>query len=126
MRVGVIPGAGASVRLTRWVGRAHAKEILMTGDSLSAEHAHRIGLVNRLVPAAEVPGVARELAETLAARSPLALAAAKRAVNIGSEMPLPQGMAYALAEFALLFASDDQKEGMSAFLEKRPARFTGT
>jgi enoyl-CoA hydratase/carnithine racemase len=126
MRVGVIPGAGASVRLTRWVGRAHAKEILMTGDSLSAEHAHRIGLVNRLVPAAEVQAVARELAGTLAARSPLALAAAKRAVNIGSEMPLPQGMAYALQEFALLFASDDQKEGMSAFLEKRPARFTGT
>jgi enoyl-CoA hydratase/carnithine racemase len=126
MRVGVIPGAGASVRLTRWVGRAHAKEILMTGDPLTAEQAYRIGLVNRLVPAADVQAAARELAETLASRSPLALAAAKRAVNVGAEMPLEHGMAYVLQEFALLFASNDQKEGMSAFLEKRAPRFTGT
>jgi enoyl-CoA hydratase/carnithine racemase len=126
MRVGVIPGAGACVRLTRWVGRARAKEILMTGEPLTAAEAHRIGLVNRVVPAGELLDAARELADTLASRSPLALAAAKRAVNVGGEMPLGQGMDYVLQEFSLLFASNDQKEGMSAFLEKRPPRFTGT
>lgn len=125
-RVGVVPGAGASVRLTRWVGRAQAKELLMLGDTLTAAEAHRIGLVNRLVPAAELGEETRKLAERLASRSPLALAAAKRAVNVGGEMTLPQGMQYVLQEFALLFASDDQKEGMAAFLEKRQPRFTGT
>lgn len=126
MRVGVIPGAGAVNRLTRWVGRAVAKEILMTGDPISGVEAHRIGLVNRVVPAERVLDEARELAELLASRSPLALAAVKRAVNVGGEMTLDQGMAYTLQEFALLFASHDQEEGMTAFLEKRAPRFLGT
>lgn len=125
-RVGVIPGAGASVRLTRWVGRAHAKEILMLGDTFSAEEAWRIGLVNRLVPDAELEAETTKLAQRLASRSPVALAAAKRAVNIGGEMVLEHGMQYVLHEFSLLFDSDDQKEGMSAFLEKRKPNFTGT
>jgi enoyl-CoA hydratase/carnithine racemase len=126
MRVGVIPGAGACVRLTRWVGRARAKEILMTGEPLTATEAHRIGLVNRVVPADELLGAARELADTLASRSPLALAAAKRAVNVGGEMSLAHGMDYVLQEFSLLFSSNDQQEGMAAFLEKRRPVFTGT
>jgi enoyl-CoA hydratase/carnithine racemase len=125
MRVGVMPGAGAVTRLTRWVGRAIAKEILMTGDPITGIEAHRIGLVNRVVPAERVLGEARSLAEVLASRSPLALGAVKRAVNLGGEMTLEQGMAYTLQEFALLFDSHDQEEGMTAFLEKRPPRFLG-
>lgn len=126
MRVGVMPGAGAVNRLTRWVGRAVAKEILMTGDPINGVEAHRIGLVNRVVRADRVLEEAHELAALLASRSPLALAAVKRAVNVGGEMTLNQGMAYTLQEFALLFASHDQEEGMTAFLEKRPPKFLGT
>jgi enoyl-CoA hydratase/carnithine racemase len=124
-RVGVLPGAGAAVRLPRWVGRAAAKELLMTGDPIDAREAHRLGLVNRLVPVDRLDEATAELAATLAARSPLALAAAKRAVNVGAEMPLQHGVAYVLQEFALLFAGADQREGMSAFLEKRPPSFPG-
>jgi enoyl-CoA hydratase/carnithine racemase len=126
MRIGVIPGAGACVRLPRWVGRAKAKEILMTGEPIPAAEAHRIGLVNRVVPRAELERATDELAAKLASRSPAALEAAKRAVNIGSEMDLDRGIEYVLQEFALLFAGPDQKEGMSAFLEKREPRFTGS
>jgi enoyl-CoA hydratase/carnithine racemase len=125
-RVGVIPGAGAAVRLPRWIGRAAAKELLMTGDTLSAEEAFRLGIVNRCVPAERFEEALAKLTGTLAQRSPLALAAVKRAVNVGGEMDIEKGMTYVLQEFALLFASNDQKEGMTAFLEKRPARFTGT
>lgn len=124
-RVGVIPGAGASVRLTRWVGRAIAKEIRMLGDPWSAADAFRVGLINRLVPRAELESATTELATALCQRSPLALKAAKRAVNIGGEMDLDRGIEYALQEFALLFAAGDQKEGMRAFLEKRPPEFDG-
>jgi enoyl-CoA hydratase/carnithine racemase len=124
-RVGVIPGAGASVRLPRWVGRAAAKEILMVGDPIPAAEAHRMGLVSRLVPDAEVDAETDRLARTLAARSPLALAAAKRAVNVGADLELHDGIEFALQEFAALFDAADQKEGMAAFLEKRAPRFTG-
>ena len=124
-RVGVIPGAGAAIRLTRWVGRAHAKQLLMFGDPVDAHEAHRMGLVNALVPVEELAAETARWAERLASRSPLATAAAKRAVNIGSEMDLDRGIEYALGEFSLLFAAGDQKEGMRAFLERRQARFTG-
>lgn len=124
-RVGVIPGAGASVRITRWVGRAIAKEVLMLGDAWSADEAHRVGLVNRVVPRSDLESATADLASRLASRSPLALTAAKRAVNIGGEMDLDRGIEYALQEFALLFAGTDQQEGMRAFLERRPPRFDG-
>ena len=124
-RVGVIPGAGACIRLPRWIGRAAAKELLMTGDMIDAAEAHRLGLVNRVVARERLDEAAGELAATLASRSPLALAATKRAVNIGAEMDLEHGIAYTLQEFALLFAGHDQKEGMAAFLEKREPRFDG-
>lgn len=124
-RVGVLPGAGASIRITRWVGRPIAKEILMLGDPWPAAEAYRVGLVNRIVPRAQLRQATRELVQQLAARSPLALAAAKRAVNIGSEMDLDRGIEYVLAEFALLFAGGDQKEGMRAFLDKRQPDFPG-
>lgn len=125
IKVGVIPGAGACVRLTRWVGRAQAKEILMTGDMIPAEEARRLGLVNRVVPRDELEAATMALARQLASRSPLALAAAKRAVNIGGELDLEKGIEYVLREFALLFGSEDKVEGMSAFLEKREPNFKG-
>ena len=123
MRVGVIPGAGACVRLTRWVGRAAAKELLFTGDPISAERARDIGLVNRLVPTSELDAATRELATKLASRSSAALSAAKRAVNVGSELDLDRGIEYVLAEFAALFDGADQREGMKAFLQKRAPVF---
>lgn len=125
IRVGVVPGAGACVRLPRWVGRAKAKEILMTGDFVPAAEAHRIGLINQVVPRDQLMAATMALAEKLASKSPLAIAAAKRAVNIGSEMDLDRGIEYVLQEFALLFVGEDQKEGMAAFLEKRAPRFRG-
>lgn len=125
IKVGVIPGAGACVRLTRWVGRAQAKEILMTGDMIPAEEAKRLGLVNRVVPREQLEEETMALARQIASRSPLAIAAAKRAVNVGSELDLEKGIEYVLREFALLFATEDKLEGMSAFLEKREANFKG-
>ncbi len=125
IRVGVIPGAGACVRLTRWVGRGRAKEILMTGEPITAAEAERFGIVNRVVPREQLADEVAKLAATLASRSPLALAAVKRAVNIGSELDMDRGIEYVLQEFALLFGSEDKREGMSAFLEKRQPHFTG-
>jgi enoyl-CoA hydratase/carnithine racemase len=124
-RVGVIPGAGACIRLPRWIGRAGAKELLMLGNPIDAAEGHRLGLVNRLVDDADLEDATRALAAELASRSPLALGAAKRAVNVGSELDQRSGIAYALQEFALLFAGPDQEEGMSAFLEKRRPEFRG-
>lgn len=123
MRVGVIPGAGACVRLTRWVGRAAAKEMLFTGDPITADRALQLGLVNRVVPPYDLEADTHELALRLASRSSAALAAAKRAVNIGSELDLDRGIEYALGEFSALFGEPDQREGMNAFLEKRDPVF---
>jgi enoyl-CoA hydratase len=125
INIGVIPGAGATIRLPRWVGKAKAMEILMTGDFVDAAEAYRIGLVNRVVPRAELADATLAMARKIAKKSPLALAAAKAAVNIGAEMDRDRGIDYALGEFLLLFASRDQKEGMAAFIEKRPPTFTG-
>lgn len=123
MRVGVIPGAGACVRLPRWVGRARAKELLFTGDVITAARAHELGMVNRVVPDDTLAAATDELARHVASRSSAALTAAKRAVNTGSELDLDRGIEYVLAEFAALFAGADQEEGMRAFLEKRAPRY---
>jgi enoyl-CoA hydratase/carnithine racemase len=125
IKIGVIPGAGATVRLPRWVGKAKAMEMLMTGDFIDAAEAHRIGLINKVVPRAELESATLEMARKLASRSPLALAAAKATVNIGAEMDRDRGIEYALNEFAILFSSKDQKEGMKAYLEKRTPKFRG-
>ncbi len=125
IKIGVIPGAGATVRLPRWVGKAKAMEILMTGDFIPAEEAHRIGLINHVVPTDQLATFTKEFALKVANMSPLALAAAKAAINVGAEMDRDRGVEYALREFLLLFASKDQKEGMKAFIEKRKPVFTG-
>lgn len=123
--IGVIPGAGAAVRLTRWLGRLRAKEILMLGARIPGEQAVAWHLANSCVPDDDLATATAELAATLAAKPPLALAAAKRSVNVGSEAAMPIALEYELREFLLLFATDDQKEGMAAFLDKRTPNFQG-
>jgi enoyl-CoA hydratase/carnithine racemase len=125
IKIGVIPGAGATVRLTRWVGKAKAMEILMMGEFINAPEAHRIGLVNYVVPKDQLETFTWDFAKKLTQRSPLALAAAKAAINVGAELDRDRGIEYALYEFLMLFASQDQKEGMRAFIEKRPPQFKG-
>ena len=125
INIGVIPGAGAAVRLTRWLGRLRAKQILMLGEAIPGEQAVAWQLANECVPAAKLREATWAWADKLASKAPLALAAAKRCVNVGAESAMPVALEHELAEFLLLFASDDQKEGMAAFLGKRPPEWRG-
>jgi enoyl-CoA hydratase/carnithine racemase len=125
INIGVIPGAGAAVRLTRWVGRLKAKEILMLGPLIPGEEAVALHLANRCVPKSELVEATSALVDQLAAKAPLALAAAKASVNVGSDPTFDAGLEFELREFLLLFASEDQKEGMRAFLEKRTPVYQG-
>ncbi len=126
INIGVIPGAGAAVRLTRWVGRLKAKEILMLGRLVDGAEAVALQLANHCVPATDLRGAVQELADELGGKAPLALGAAKASVNVGAEASFDVALEYELQEFIGLFASDDQKEGMRAFLEKRKPNYTGT
>ena len=125
INVGVVPGAGACVRLPRWVTPAIAKEMLMLGGMIRADEALRLGLVNRVVPAGDLDQATQALALDLARRAPAALALAKRAVNEAADRDLRAGIQIVLDQFVQMFGTADQIEGMSAFLEKRPAIFTG-
>jgi enoyl-CoA hydratase len=125
LRLGVIPGAGGTQRLTRALGKAKAMELVLTGRNLPAVEAEAHGLVSRLVPAEQVVAAALNLATQVAAMPPLAVAAAVEAIRAAEELPLSAGLALERRLFYLLFGSDDQKEGMSAFLEKRRPQWTG-
>ena len=123
INLGIIPGFAGSQRLARLVGKGRALELLLSGEMIGAAEAWRIGLVNRVVPAAELMAEARRLAELLAGKGRTALRLCKAAVRDGLEMDLARASAYEADLFGLCFADDDQREGMRAFLEKRPARF---
>lgn len=123
INLGIIPGFGGTQRLPRLVGKGRALEMILTGDMIDATEAWRIGLVNRVLPTAELLPEARRLAAKLAGKGRLALRLAKEAVVNGLELDLVRANRYEAELFALCFASADQKEGMQAFLEKRPARF---
>jgi len=123
--LGVIPGAGGTQRLPRLVGISRAKEMVFTGRQVDADEALSIGLVNRVVPSADVHAAAVDLAVRLARGPALALRAAKEAIDRGVETDLSTGLDIERVRFAALFATDDQKLGMAAFVEKRPAEFTG-
>jgi len=125
IKLGVIPGMGGSQRLTRAVGKAKAMELCLTGRMMGAEEAERAGLVSRIVPAAELLDEAVKVAAAIAAMSPLAVLAAKDAVNRAFESTLTEGLRYERRLFHAAFATADQKEGMAAFVEKRPAEFQG-
>jgi enoyl-CoA hydratase len=125
IRLGLLPGATGTQRLARLVPAAIAKHLLMTGDPLPASEALRWGLVNRVVPAGGALDAAMELARSLAAAAPLAVAAAKRLVDQGREVPFTTAVGLERDAVALLFATADRREGVTAFLEKRPPVFTG-
>ena len=125
IKIGVIPGAGGTQRLARAIGKSKAMQMILTGEPISAAEAERAGLVARVVPDELVVEDALELAATIAKQSPLALRLAKEAVNAAYEMSLSDALTHERRLFYLLFASDDQKEGMAAFLEKRSPDFTG-
>ena len=123
--LGIIPGFAGTQRLPRLVGKGRAKELLFTGDLITAAEAYRIGLVNKVVPGEELMSVVKELALKIMSRSPIAVNLAKAAVNEGMDMDFESGQAYEAEVFALCFSTADQTEGMTAFLEKRKANFTG-
>jgi enoyl-CoA hydratase/carnithine racemase len=125
--LGVIPGAGGTQRLARLVGPAKAKDIVFTGRHVGAEEALEIGMADAVVPDDEVYSTAVAMAKKFAAGPPIALAAAKQAIDEGLEMPIDQGLALESRLFAELFGTEDQKTGMRSFLENGPGKavFTG-
>ncbi len=124
INLGVLPGFGGSQRLPRAIGKYKAAEMVLTGRMMGAEEAERSGLVSRVVPAAELLDEATSLSETIASKSLPALYAAKNALQAAQEVPLSEGLRLERLAFAAAFATDDQKEGMRAFAEKREANFT--
>ncbi len=125
IRLGVIPGAGGTQRLTRAIGKARAMELILTGRRIGAAEAEAMGLVSAVVPAAETLDRALELAGRLAAMPPLAVAAAKASVVAAQGLSLAQGLHFERERFEALFDTEDQHEGMIAFLEKRSPTWTG-
>jgi enoyl-CoA hydratase len=123
--IGVIPGAGGTQRLTRAVGKALAMEMILNNRMLSAQEALQHGLVNRVVPVDAYLDEALSLAEEIASRAPLAVRAAKKMINQTYERTLAEGLTVEKQEFYNLFASEDQKEGMKAFVEKRKPEWKG-
>ena len=125
VKLGILPGYGGSQRLARIVGKGRAMEICLTAEPISAEEAYRIGLVNRIVPAGQALAAAREIAGKILANGPLAVAYTMEAIHHGLDLPLEDGLLLEATLFGLCASSADMKEGMAAFLEKRPARFQG-
>lgn len=124
--LGILPGFGGTQRLTRLVGRARAKELIFTGDTVDAPRAKEIGLALDVLPAAQLLAHCRAVVGRIAKKGPLAVARAKRVIAQGADLPLAAGNQLEREAFAELFPSGDRKEGMTAFLEKRPANFRGT
>jgi enoyl-CoA hydratase len=123
--LGVVPAFAGTQRLPRLIGKGRAKELLFTGDQIDADEAYRLGLVNKVVPIDQLLSTAKEIAQKIMSRGPVAIHLCKAAVNAGLDMDLESAQAYEAEVFGLCFATIDQKEGMSAFLEKRQARFIG-
>jgi enoyl-CoA hydratase len=125
INLGVIPGYGGTQRLARLIGRDRAKTLIFTGERVGAEDAYRMGLVDRVVPAAELMSETLALAGNLAGKAPRALALAKRALNEGSSLPLDEALELEASLFAEAVMTDDRREGTSSFLEKRQPRWSG-
>ena len=125
INIGVIPGAGGTQRLARAVGKAIAMEMILNDRRLTAQEAYQFGMVNRVVPVERYLDEAMKLAEEIASRAPMAVRAAKKMINQAYERGLSEGLAAEKQEFYNLFATEDQKEGMQAFVEKRPPQWKG-
>jgi enoyl-CoA hydratase/carnithine racemase len=125
INLGILPGYGGTQRLSRLVGKGRALELMLTGAMIGADEALRIGLVNRVVPAAELMNETRSLATDLATRSPIAMRYVIDAANKGLEMPFAEAEAYEATLFGLVASTEDMREGTSAFLEKRKPAFKG-
>jgi len=125
IKLGVMPGAGGTQRLTRAIGKARAMEMILTGRNMTAREAEAHGLVTTVVPSEATVPAALELAARIAAMPPVAVLAAKAAVNRAEELPLEAGLEFERRSFYLLFDTEDQKEGMAAFAEKRKPSWRG-
>ena len=125
INLGIIPGGGGTQRLTRLVGEGKAMELILTGDMIDAQHAYNLGLVNLVVPAADLETKTLELANRIAEKSPVALRMAKEAVKTAARANLDEGLRREIDLFALTFSSQDKDEGVRAFLEKRKPDFKG-
>lgn len=122
--LGTIPGSGGTQRLTRAVGKSKAMEIVLTGNSITADEAEKAGLVSKVIPREELMNATMKTAEKIASQSKLATAICKEAVNAAFEMSLAEGCHFEKRLFHCTFGTNDRKEGMTAFVEKRPAKFT--
>ncbi len=122
----LLPGAGGTQRLARLVGIGKAKELILTGDPIGAEEAKSIGLVERIAPKGEAVSEAKKLAKRVMLRGPVAVTNAKRAINEGIDLPLEEGLKREAILFSDLFKTQDMREGVAAFIEKRKPKFTGT
>ncbi|HLO33773.1 MAG TPA: enoyl-CoA hydratase-related protein [Anaerolineales bacterium] len=125
INIGVIPGAGGTQRLTHTVGKAIAMEMILNDRKVTAQEAYQFGMVNRVVPVESYLEEALKLAEEIASRAPIAVRVAKKMINQAFERPLSDGLAEEKQQFYNLFATEDQKEGMKAFVEKRKPAWTG-
>jgi enoyl-CoA hydratase len=125
VKLGIIPGYGGTQRLPRLVGKGIAMQLLLTGEMITAQEAHRIGLVDEVVPAGELRGRAEAIAQKIIANGPLAVQYTMEAVNKGMEMPLAEGLYLEATLFGVACATEDKREGTTAFLEKKPAQFKG-
>jgi enoyl-CoA hydratase len=125
VKLGLLPGYGGTQRLPRLIGKGRALQLLLTGEMIDANEAFRIGLVNSVVPASEVVDAATSMLKTMLGNAPLALAHCIEAVNRGYDISLDEALTLEATAFGLLAATDDKREGTRAFVEKRPAKFTG-
>lgn len=125
IKLGIMPGAGGTQRLARAIGPYRAMEMILTGEPISALDAQAAGLVNRVVPDVRVLEEAMQLAKLIAERPPVAVRLARKAVRYGMERTLLEGLEIEARNYRLLYDTQDQKEGMNAFLEKRPPKFSG-
>ncbi|OFV95208.1 MAG: hypothetical protein A3F68_02505 [Acidobacteria bacterium RIFCSPLOWO2_12_FULL_54_10] len=125
VKLGIIPGYGGTQRLPRLVGKGVALEMILTGEPVTAEEALRVGLVNRIVPADDLIPVAKALAKKIIVNAPIAVHYCLEAVHQGLDETLDQGLLLESTLFGMTFATEDMREGVKAFIEKRPARFTG-